>query len=112
MGALHGVDGHFALVPPPVSVGSGGLASLSIGSQESRRRGIAAGAGSDTLGDDRLICRDVVRGHVLDGDLLLASASVVVEPFGQHHDRPRRLVRKLQIFRARLEILWWLCPTF
>jgi hypothetical protein len=29
MGALHGVDGHFALVPPPVSVG---FASLSIGS--------------------------------------------------------------------------------
>ena len=34
--------------------------------------------------DYRLICRDVVRGHVLNGDLLLSPASVVVEPFGAH----------------------------
>jgi hypothetical protein len=65
----------------------------------------------DLIGDYRLICRDVVRGHVLNGDLLLASASVVVKPFGQHHDRPCRLVRKLQIFRPGLEILGWLCPS-
>ncbi len=52
--------------------------------------------------DYRLICRDVVRGHVLNGDLLLSPASVVVEPFGQYHDRPCRLVGELEIFRPRL----------
>jgi hypothetical protein len=56
-----------------------------------------AGAGGNAIGNNRLICCDVVRGHVLDRDLLLASASVVVEPFGQHHHRSRGLVRKLQM---------------
>jgi hypothetical protein len=28
---------------------------------------------------------------------------MVVEPFGQHQNRPRRLVGKLEIFRSRLE---------
>jgi hypothetical protein len=32
---------------------------------------------------------------MLDGDLLLAAASVVVKPFGQQHHRPRLLVDKL-----------------
>ncbi len=32
-----------------------------------------------------------------------ASVSMVVEPFGQHQNRPRRLVGKLEIFRSRLE---------
>ena len=64
-----------------------------------------------TIGNYRLISCDVVRGHMLDGDLLLASAPVVVEPFGQHHDRPRRLVGELQILSPRLEILRWLCPS-
>ncbi len=40
---------------------------------------------------------------MLHHDLLLASASMVVEPFGQHQNRPRRLVGKLEIFRSRLE---------
>ena len=37
-----------------------------------------AGAGGNAIGNNRLICRDVVRSHVLDGDLLLPSASMVV----------------------------------
>ena len=50
--------------------------------QQSRRCDIAgAAACSDAIGNERLIRRDVVRGHVLDGDLLLPSASVVIEPF-------------------------------
>jgi hypothetical protein len=49
--------------------------------QERRRRDIAAGAGSDTLGNDGLIRGDVVRGNVLHRDLLLPSASMVIEPF-------------------------------
>ena len=59
-----------------------------------------ASAGSDTLGNYSLIRGDVVRGNVFHRDLLLASASMVVEPFRQHHDRPCRLVGKLQILRS------------
>ena len=84
---------------------------LGTSGQERRRRDRGSAACSDAIGDYRLICGDVVRGHVLDGDLLLASASVVVEPFRQQHDRPRCLVCQLQIFRPRLEILRWLCPS-
>jgi hypothetical protein len=36
---------------------------------------------------------------------------MVVEPFGQHHHRPRCLVRKLQISRPRLEIFRRLRPA-
>ena len=36
-------------------------------------------------------------------DLLLSSAPVVIKPFGQHHDRPCRLVGELEIFRPRLD---------
>ena len=68
-------------------------------------------AGGDAIGNDRLICRDVVRGHMLDGDLLLAAASVVVEPFRQHHHGAGRLIRQLQIFRPRLEKLRRLRPA-
>ena len=50
-------------------------------------------------------------GDVLDGDLLLASAPVVVEPLCQHHDRPRRLVGELKVFCSGLEIIRWLCPA-
>ena len=83
---------------------------LGTSGQERRGRDIAPrGAPScDAIGDYRLICRDVVRGHVLYRDLLLTSASVVVEPFGQHHDRPCRLVGKLKVLRSRLEKLRWL----
>ena len=42
---------------------------------------MSAGAGGDAIGDDRLVCCDVVRGHMLDGDLLLAATAVMVEPF-------------------------------
>jgi len=84
VGALHGVDGHFDF-------------HFGIGSQERRRYGIPPGTSSDTLGNDRLICRDVVRGHMLDGDLLLAATAMMVEPFGQQHHRPRRLVGELTI---------------
>jgi hypothetical protein len=74
---------------------------------ERGRSHIATGAGTgvDALGDDRLIWRDVVGGDVLDGDLLLAPAPVVVAPFGQQHHRARHLVGKLEKFRSRLEIL-------
>jgi hypothetical protein len=65
-------------------------------SQELRRNIPPSRAPScDAIGDYRLICRDVVRRYVLDGDLLLASASVVVEPFGQHHDGTCRFIGKL-----------------
>ena len=63
-----------------------------------------AGAGGNAIGNNRLICCDVVRGHVLDRDLLLASASVVVEPFRQHHDRACRLVGKLQIAPGNTQV--------
>jgi hypothetical protein len=49
---------------------------------------------------------------MLYGDLLLASAPVVVEPFRQHHDSPRRLVGKLKVLRSGLKILRWLRPAF
>jgi hypothetical protein len=43
----------------------------------SGRRDVASSARCDAVGNDRLICRDVVRGHMLDCDLLLAPAPVV-----------------------------------
>jgi hypothetical protein len=102
VGALHGVDGHFDLLPSPhfSRVRLPYLVHdwhkwLGTGSKERGRRGVATGAGSDTLGNDRLICCDVVRGDVLDGNLLLASATVVVKPFGQQNHRSRCLVGKL-----------------
>ena len=48
------------------------------------------GRGGDVFCNYRLVG---INGDVLDGDLLLASASVVVEPFRQHHDGPGRLIR-------------------
>ena len=84
MGALHGVDGHFDLVPPPTPtirlpcLVEDRHRRLGTGGQERRRRDIAAGAGGDTLGNDGLIRGDVVRGNVLHRDLLLPSASMVV----------------------------------
>jgi hypothetical protein len=48
---------------------------------------------------------------VLYDDLLLASPSMVVEPFGQHQNRSRSLVSKLQIFRSSLEIFRGLRPA-
>ena len=48
-------------------------------SQELRRNIPPSRAPScDAIGNYRLICCDVVRGHVLDGDLLLSSPPVVV----------------------------------
>jgi hypothetical protein len=57
---------------------------LGTGGQVHRRCDIAlSGAPSGyAIRNYRLVCCDVVRGHVLDRDLLLASASVVVEPLG------------------------------
>jgi hypothetical protein len=46
-----------------------------------------------------------VDGHFVDGDLLLPSASVVIEPFGKHHDGAGGLISQLQAFRPRLEKL-------
>jgi hypothetical protein len=72
------------------------------------RRGAAR---CDTIGNDCLICRDIVRGHMFDGDLLLASAPVMVEPLGQQHHRSGSLIRKLQIFRPGSEKLRGLRPS-
>ena len=47
VGALHGVDGHFDLVPPPTPTGSGNLASLRIGMGASELA--ASRAGDATL---------------------------------------------------------------
>ena len=50
---------------------------LRTSGQESRRRDIATGTTRrDAIGNDCLIRRDVVRGYMLHGDLLLASAPV------------------------------------
>jgi hypothetical protein len=46
VGALHGVDGHFDLVPPPTPTGSGCLVSLRIGIGASE---LAASRAGDTL---------------------------------------------------------------
>jgi len=48
---------------------------------------------------------------MLDGDLLLPSAVVVIEPFRQHHDGAGGLVGELQVFRPRLEKLQRLPPA-
>jgi hypothetical protein len=48
------------------------------------------------VGNGCLICRDVVRGHKLHGDLLLASTAVVVEPFGQRRYAGERLCGSVQ----------------
>jgi hypothetical protein len=72
---------------------------VGIGRHLGPRRCDSAGRfGSYAPGDNCLIRRDVVGGDVLHGDLLLASASVVIEPFSQHHYCPRCLVCQLQIF--------------
>ena len=83
MGAVHGVVGHFVFWPPPTLIRllclvEDGHRRRGMSGQERRRRDIAAGAGSDTLGNDGLIRGDVVRGNVLHRDLLLPSASMVV----------------------------------
>jgi hypothetical protein len=49
-------------------------------------------------------------GGVLHYDLLLVSASMMVEPLGQHHHRSGGLIGKREIPRSRLEILGRLCP--
>ncbi|MBR1232034.1 hypothetical protein [Bradyrhizobium sp. AUGA SZCCT0182] len=43
-----------------------------------------------------MIGRDVVRGHMLDGDVLLATAPMVVQSLCEHHHRLGRLVGQLQ----------------
>jgi hypothetical protein len=76
-----------------------GHGRLGTSGQEGRRRDIASGAARcHTIGNDCLICRDVGRGHMLDGDLLLPSTAVMVEPLSQQHHRLRCLIRKLQVF--------------
>ena len=45
------------------------------------------------------------------GDLLLPSASMMVEPFSQQHHRPRSLVSELQKFSSRIEILGHVLPA-
>jgi hypothetical protein len=51
-------------------------------SQEGRKRDVGAIAACRVASrNDGLLGRNVVRGHVFDGDLLLATASVVVKPF-------------------------------
>src|SRR3954451_8094492 len=62
----------------------------------------------DVLRNYRLIS---INGDVLDGDLLLPAAPVVVKSFGQNDHRSCRLFRKLEIFGPGGEILWRLRPT-
>src|SRR3954452_21006747 len=85
--------GHFAwgcrsfrLLPPP------GLDQLRLAYLRDRDRGIALERrrlGRDVFCNNRLIS---INGDVLDRDVLLASASMVVEPFCQHHDCPCCLI--------------------
>jgi hypothetical protein len=53
-------------------------------------------AGGDTIGNDRLICSDIARGHMLDGDLPLAAATVATSLstcFSNDRSATRRLRR-------------------
>ena len=59
-------------------------------------------ARDNTVRDHRLVSVD---GDVFDDDLLLASASVLVEPFGQKRNCPRGFVSELQVFCMSLEML-------
>ena len=50
------------------------------------------------VGNYRLVSCDVVRSHMFDSDLLLPSAPVMIEPFGQHQNCPRCLSANCRYF--------------
>jgi hypothetical protein len=107
---LHGVDAHFAFVPPPTDADPGWTAASSVGigdSMASVRRAadgavLPAGVPVTTLSVTTAWLAFTV---VVCCTTICCFPSVMVEPLGQHRYGPRGFVSELQVFRTRLEIL-------